>query len=245
MKRLWKVVGIAVLVGVLGVALVGAVAFAQDDGDGSTWPFDFRERLHEAIAGVLGIGVDEYDAAVDTAQQQVLDEAVSEGVLTQEQADRIQGRADEGFGFDMKDGFFGGHGRGGMRGGFMAGGESVLLTVAAEQLGMTQEDLVAALQDGSTIADLAAEKGVELQDIVDAYVAQKGEDLAAAVEEGRITQEQADAMLEHLSEEVLERLQGEYSFGGPGLGGRGHHGGFGPGGMMPGTAPTLPGESES
>ena len=69
--------------------------------------------------------------------------------------------------------------------------------------------------------------------------------LAQAVADGVITQEQADAMLEHLSEEVLERLQGEYSFGGPGLGGRGHHGGFGPGGMMPGSSPTLPDESES
>ena len=241
MKRFWKVLGIAVLVGVVGVALVGAVAFAQDDGDGSSWPFDFGQKLHEAIANVLGISVDEYDAAVDTAQQQVLDEAVSEGVLTQEQADRIQERADEGFGFGMKGDFFGGHGRGGM----MGGGDSALLTIAAEQLGMTEEDLVAALQDGSTIADLAAEKGVELQAIADAYVAQKSEDLAAAVESGRITQDQADAMIERMSEEVLERLEGNMPFGGPGLGAHGRHGGFGPGGMWPGSTPTLPGESES
>ncbi|MEJ2209138.1 MAG: hypothetical protein P8129_08900 [Anaerolineae bacterium] len=245
MKRLWKVIGIGLLVGVVGVALVGAVAFAQDDGDGSSWPFDFRTKLHEAIAGVLGISVDEYDAAVDTAQQQVLDDAVAEGVLTQDQADRIQERADEGLGFGPKDGFFGGHGRGGMMGGPRGWGDSSMLAVAAEQLGMSQDDLVAALQDGSTIADLAAEQGVDLQDIVDAYVAQRSEDLTAAVEAGRITQEQADAMIEHMSEEMLECLEGDMPLGGPGLGGFGRHGGFGPGMMRPGGAPTLPGASES
>lgn len=244
MKGFWKVIGIAVLVGLLGVALAGAVAFAQED-DVADWPFDFRVRLHEAIAGVLGISVDEYDSAVDTAREQVLDEAVAEGVLTQERADLMQERAAEGFGPGMQGGFFGGRGHGGMMGGFGGRGDSSLLAIAAEQLGMTQEDLLAELQDGSTIADLAAEQGVELQDIADAYIAQRAEDLAAAVEAGRITQEQADAMLEHMSEEMLECLEGDFAFGGPGKGGRGRHGGFGSGGMRPGGPPTLPGESES
>jgi hypothetical protein len=227
------------------VELVCSVAFAKDDGDGSTWPFDFRTRLHEAIAGVLGISVDEYDAAVNTAQQQVLGDAVAEGMLTQEQADRIQERVDEGFGFGMRGGFFGGHGRGGRMGGFGGWGDSSMLAVVAEQLDMSQDDLVAALQDGSTIVELADQKGVELQDIVDAFIAQRSDDLTAAVEAGRITQEQADAMIEHMSEEVLECLEGGMPFGGPGLGGPGRHGGFGPGMMRPGGAPTLPGESES
>jgi len=140
MKGFWKVIGIAVLVGLLGVALAGAVAFAQED-DVADWPFDFRVRLHEAIAGVLGISVDEYDSAVDTAREQVLDEAVAEGVLTQERADLMQERAAEGFGPGMQGGFFGGRGHGGMMGGFGGRGDSSLLAIAAEQLEKAASEL--------------------------------------------------------------------------------------------------------
>lgn len=239
MKRFWKVIGIAVLVGLVGVLLAGAVAFAQDD-DGTDWPFDFRQRLHEAIADVLGISVEEYDVAVDTAREQVLDEAVDEGWLTEEQAERMEERAGEGWGAHMRGGFLGGRGRGGAKGGFLGWEDGSLLDIAADQLGMTQEDLVAELQDGSTIADLAAEKGVELQAIADAFVAQRAEDLAEAVEEGRITQERADWMLEQMGEQVLEHLESGLPFDGCGP-----RGGFGPGRMRPGGQPALPGESES
>ena len=69
MKRIWKIVGVATLVAILGVAAVGAVAYAQDDGEG--FPFDFAGRFKEALAGILGVTVEEYDNAVDQAQSQV------------------------------------------------------------------------------------------------------------------------------------------------------------------------------
>jgi hypothetical protein len=77
MKRFWKFAGIATLVAILGVAAVGAVAYAQDDGSGG--PFDFGGRFREAVANILGVTVDEYDAAVEQAQDQVVDEALEEG----------------------------------------------------------------------------------------------------------------------------------------------------------------------
>ena len=66
MKKFWTIAGIATLVAVLGVVSLGAVAYAQDDGSGG--PFDFGGRFREAISGVLGISVEEYDAAVDQAR---------------------------------------------------------------------------------------------------------------------------------------------------------------------------------
>jgi hypothetical protein len=51
------------------------------------------------------------------------------------------------------------------------------------------------LQSGKTIADLAAEKGVESSAIVDAIVSAQQERLATAVTDGRLTQAQADARL--------------------------------------------------
>jgi nucleoid DNA-binding protein len=219
MKTFWKLLGIATLVAVLGVMAVGAVALAQeDDGDGT---FDFRERVHEAIADALGISAEEYDAAVDTAHDQVLDEAVAEGALTQEQADAIKERQELGYGPRMgnRGGFLGP--RGGMgAGGWMGGPENSLIAVAAEQLGMTLEELVTALEDGeTTIADLATAQGVDPQAIADAYIAARADLLAQAVADGRITQSQADLMLEHMEEEVAEHLSEPFPFGNRGFGG--------------------------
>mgnify|MGYP001556263311 FL=1 len=92
MQRIWKVAGIATIVAILGVAVLGAAAYAQDD-EGS--PFDFGARFREAVAKTLGISVDEYDAAVKEAHEQVLDEAVSEGKLTEEQAERLRERMEQ------------------------------------------------------------------------------------------------------------------------------------------------------
>ena len=94
MKRLCKIVGIAMLVAVLGIAAVGVAAFAQGDTGTSDSPFDYVTKFKEALAGILGISVDEYDAAVDKAEQQVIDQAVSEGRLTEEQAAELQSRLD-------------------------------------------------------------------------------------------------------------------------------------------------------
>lgn len=233
MKRSWKIIGSLVLAGLLTLVLVGVVALAQE-GEGTAWPFDFRQRLHEAIAGALGISAEEYDSAVDTAREQVLGDAVAEGWLTEDQAARMKERAAEGFGRGMGGPAFGRR----APGAFMGRGEGSLLAVAADELGMAVDELVTELQAGQSIAEVAAAQGVELQAIADAFVAQRAEALGAAVEEGRITQNQADWMLEHMSEEVLEHLQGGVPLGRRGLGGCGRHGGFGP-------APSLPGESES
>ena len=98
MKGNWKRIGmVAALVALVGVVGVGTVAYAQTADEDTGWP-DFRARIHETIADVLGISVEKYDAAVDTAHEQVIDEAVAEGLLTQEQADQMQERMEQGGG---------------------------------------------------------------------------------------------------------------------------------------------------
>jgi len=104
-------------------------------------------------------------------------------------------------------GSFSGRGRNSHAGQGMQGSGYSLVAVAAEKLDMTIPELRDALEDGQTIADLAQEKGVELQDIADAWLAERAEILSQAVADGRITQEQADEMLEHMEEEVLEHLR--------------------------------------
>ena len=211
MKISWKRIGLfAGLIALVGVVALGTVAFAQDTDDQTVWPFNLRQKMHEAIAGVLGIGVDEYDAAVGTAQGQLLEEVVAEGVLTQEQADSMLERMEDGFGFRSMP--FGGRGgRGFKMGGWMDGPwmgdpENCLISVAAEQLNLEVNDLLAELQDGKSIADVAEAQGVNPQTIADAYITTVSESLAVAVAEERITQEQADALLANMKERVTVQL---------------------------------------
>jgi len=223
LKRLWKIAGIAMLVAVLGIAAVGVAAFAQGDTGTTDSPFDYVAKFKEALAGILGISVDEYDTAVDKAEQQVVDQAVSEGWLTEEQATELQSRLDRapagpGLGMGMDMGF----GRMDKGPGGFAGVS--LTSVAAEKLGMEQTDLLTELQNGKTIAALAEEKGVDAQTIVDAYLAQVKAKLDEKVANGDITQKQADYQLEQAKTSATEQLDSTWEGWRPD--GRGH------GGMM-------------
>jgi len=221
LKRLWKIAGIAMLVAVLGVAAVGVAAFAQGDTGTTDSPFDYVTKFKEALAGILGISVDEYDAAVDKAEQQVVDQAVSEGLLTEDQAAELRSRLDRapaGAGLGMA---FGKMDKG--LGGFA--GVS-FRSVAADKLGMELADLLTELQNGKTIAALAEEKGVDTQTIVDAYLAQVKAKLDEKVASGDITQAQADAQLEQAKTSATEKLTSSWE----GLESGGRHGGMmGPG----------------
>lgn len=228
----WKRIGLfAGLIALVGVLALGTVAFAQSSDEETSWPFDFGQKLREAIAEVLGINVDEYDAAVETAQEKVLEEAVTDGWLTQEQADRLRWRMEQAPGPGLR-GLGKGFGRFGW--GIAPWGES-LVSVAADKLGMSLTDLLTELQDGKSIADVAKEKGVDAQTIADAYLAEYSKELNEAVEKGRITQKQADWMLETMKERVTAQLENTcggfrgFMHGGFRGGGRGvPFGGFGP-----------------
>ena len=105
-----------------------------------------------------------------------------------------------------------GYGRG------MGGPQSSLVAVAAQQLNMTQADLVAQLKSGKTIAQVAADKQVAGDKIADAFVATRVERLTAVVAAGRLTQAQADAQLATIKANVSARLSAPWSPQGNGLG---------------------------
>ena len=88
--------------------------------------------------------------------------------------------------------------------GFRAYGQA---DIVAEQLGLTVDELMAAIRGGQSVADLAAEQGVALDTIVEALVTAQHEALAVAVAEGRITSEQADALLARMQENIVARLE--------------------------------------
>lgn len=204
MSRFWKIAAIVAVVAIVGTAVAVGVAFAQNAPSGSTTgPFDFGQRLREAIASALGITVDKYDAAVTTAEKQVLDQAVAEGWLTQSQADQAQQRLNE-------NPYPGWPGRGFMEGrmglGCFGQKNGSLIQAAADKLAMTVQDLMTQLNSGKTIADVAKDKGVDTQVIVDAYLAQVKSSLDQAVANGKITQKMADYVLEQAKTNASSQL---------------------------------------
>ena len=133
-------------------------------------------------------------------------------------------------GGDFGPGF--GMGPGGDRGQMMGigGPENSLISIAAEKLGLTNDELIAELRAGKTIADVAMEKNVAVDTIVDAVVAAHTERLNEQVANGQLTQEQADAMLVLMKANVTERINGQGPAQGQGFGfggGRGDHAGMG------------------
>lgn len=86
------------------------------------------------------------------------------------------------------------HGNGGQNGRFFdraAASEAI-----ANALGITVEELEAALDEGTKLPDLAESLGVDMEVVQAAIEAVRAEAIAQAVADGTITQEQADAMAE-------------------------------------------------
>ena len=215
MNRNWRrvglVAGIVALVGVLGF---GAVAFADTPDDATGWRVDLHTRVQEAIASALGISVDEYETVVETAHDQVIDEFVAEGLLTEEQAARMeefgQMRGNfEGMPFaDRLGGRMGGRGGKDAWGRVGFGGWDLNINeIAAEQLGLEPADLMTAVHEGMTIAELAEQQGVELQTIADAYLAEVTEKVNQAVADEKLTQEQADTILANAEQRISDWLE--------------------------------------
>ena len=90
-----------------------------------------------------------------------------------------------------------------------------MLAAAAEALGVSEDDLRAALQDGQSIADVAEAEGVDIQVVIDALVANGTERLEEAI--GELPERMAD---------LVER-EGLPDRGGPGRGHFGHGQGIG------------------
>ena len=135
---------------------------------------------------------------------------VGDGSITQEQADEVATTLDEAL--PQGRGGPGGHGRGGH------GGLSGLDT-AATTLGVTGDELRAAVEGGRSLADVAADEGVDKQALVDALVAQAGEHIAAHAEREGLT----DGQVAERTAEIRDRVTALVERDGLPLG-RGHGG---------------------
>jgi len=167
------------------------------------------QAAHEegkTIADLLeekGISQEDFQAAIKADRVKSLNQAVADGKLTQEQADNIlqnmEERAAEGFPPQFE-----GRPMNGARPAMdrQADGEG-RFSIFTDLLGMSIDEIKEALQDGGqTIKDLLAGKGISDEDVQSAMQEAQQKRLQQAVEEGTLTQEQADEMLNRMQKRL-------------------------------------------
>lgn len=256
-KRKWSslLVG-AVAVGVVSLttaAVYPAVSQAAGSAAGEVRMARGDWDQSAALAEALGITEEELAAAIQSARQAALDQAVADGQLTQEQADALAER-------DL--GRFGGRGL----------GHEYSDSLLAEALGITVDELTAAREQvmANRLAQAVADGDIT-QAQADRMAAQQAfqeyqrgqtqtemeSAIQAAVEAGAITQAQADLLLSDLDQGFFGRggmgggmfNRGFFERGfAQGFGGPGGHSDFGGRGRFlergfPGEGRGFPGDT--
>jgi hypothetical protein len=166
------------------IAAVGAVGLAGLVGAVAASP----TLTAAAVSATTNAATDRVEAITNA-----LAGLVEDGTITQEQAETVAETLDEQLPARGPGGLGGPGGHAGVR---------IGLQTAAAELGLTEEALHEQLHDGATLAEIAEDQGVDVDDLVTALVAAAEEDLAAAVEDGRLDQERADEIIATLEERI-------------------------------------------
>lgn len=134
-------------------------------------------------------------AEMGTRLRETLQQLVDDGTLTAEQADAVTAHLVENRPERGEHGEGHGEGRGGHHGGPGMFGRGVASEALTDLLGLDAQELREQLRDGATLAEIATDQGVEVQDVIDELVGELQERLDNAVENGRIDQAEADEKL--------------------------------------------------
>lgn len=185
---------------VIGAAAVAAIAggSAAIASSGSSSPSQESQAIINDAAGRLGITPTKLSAALKQALLDRIDAAVAAGRITKAQGDALKQRINSNdfplIGGGHRDfGHFGFFGR---------------LDAAAGYLGLTEAQLHSELESGKTLAQIAKEHGKSADGVVNALVDAAKQKLDAAVKAGRLTQAQADQMLNDLRSRVMDLVNG-------------------------------------
>ncbi|HBY95425.1 MAG: hypothetical protein M5U01_42430 [Ardenticatenaceae bacterium] len=206
MKRVTKLlITLAGIAAALAIALGGRAALAQAPdptqtptpqqkapgglrgwfGFGLHGPHGGFGNYDELLAQALGITVDQLTAAQAKARSAAIDQAVAQGAITQEQADLLKARLALQEFIDQKK-------------------------ILADALGMSVNELNAALAQGQRLPEIITARGLDPATVRDAI--QKGyqDAVQQAVNQGVITQEQADQLQNDLG---FHGFGGRHGFG--------------------------------
>ena len=181
---------------------------------------NYADVFLQKLAAQLGVSLDKLKSAATAAGNATIDQGVKAGDFPNDMATNMKQRLQtDPFALaGGRGGPGGGHGHGmddSMNGPRGMAGQAVLAAVA-KTLGLDAQGLFGQLQGGKTVADLAKAKGVSTAAVHSAAVSALKTELAADVKAGRLTQAQADQMLQNAQGDANFGLK----FGGRGM--RGH-----------------------
>jgi len=152
------------------------------------------------IASEQGIEIETVVDALVAEVETHLDEHVADGSLTEDEAADKLAKAEAMISERVNEvPQMGGRGHGFRRG-------AQLSTTVLDVLGVDAATLRDAFAAGQTVADVASENGVDVNDIVSALVDERATHLAEHVADGSLTQEAADEKLADAEAMITERL---------------------------------------
>ena len=195
----------ALVIVVAGLGAAGAIAASK-----MLSPGDESKAVIDDAAAQLGVEPSELSDALEQALENRIDEAVEDGRLTEEQAERLKehlGSSEYPLLFGVGRGPW--HGGGGGSPGGHHFGSFGLLEAAAAYLGMTEQELREELRD-KTLGEIAKEKGKTASGLVNELVATQTKRIDEAVDEGKLTDEQADRLKDGLEERMQELVDGSF-----------------------------------
>lgn len=160
-----------------------------------------QQAYQSALAGRLGISVDQLNAAMKQARIDMINQAVQAGKLTQDQANRMIQAIQTGQRPQMGPRQNGQGQRGPGGPGAMRGGGQL-----ASILGLTPEQLRAEFQAGKSIAQIGQDKGISRDALKQKILDARKAELDAAVQAGKLTGEQRDQIVARMTANIDRML---------------------------------------
>jgi uncharacterized protein YidB (DUF937 family) len=184
-------------VAVLALAVAGGGGAAIAAAQGSSSP---GQSFLDSVAKHLGISSQKLEDATMAAAVDQVDVALREGKITKAQADELKARIQSGDFPPFAGPLFGprfGHFH---RGGPPLFGEK--LSAAADYLGLSEAELRTTLNTGQTLAEIAKARGKSVDGLKQAILDEVEKNLDQLVEDGELTQADADEMLARLKSHI-------------------------------------------
>lgn len=209
-SKKWRFGAVLMAVAILTGAIAG-VSYASDDRANPPNVEAMCQNFVSKLATNLGMDESAVTTALDTTKRQMIDEAVQKGSITQEQADKISARPGcfcGGFGF-----FSGNRGPGGPGGPGVLKGYGNNLDDIANALDMTVDELKAEMDSGKRMNEIVTGRDMTVEQFQEKMHGFRKAKISQAVEDGKLTQEQANKMLENLTQcpkgpDLKERARG-------------------------------------
>ncbi len=193
MKGILAVVGAFVL-GVAVLAVHGALAQGGDSGR-------LGDKFIAKTAEKLGISTEELTTAMSNAQVDLIDEAVANGKLTEDEAAKLKERVNEYGPLSVL----------GLRhrkdGEGVCLGSKLVIGAAVDVLQVDRADIVSAVRSGQSLAEIAQSKGMSVEDFTAALLEVVKGKLDAKVADGTLTQELADRAFSAIQGKIGEIVQ--------------------------------------